>query len=160
MASRTPDPRRPKKSAQKPVLEYETPEPMPSIPPGEYTAICYRTDYGRSWGGRRDIYIRFRIIEGEYSGTELPLICTAKVGEKMTTRWKLYKQWCLAVGGRPRPGRFNKDDAFVGKMYRIYVRYTKAKHELTKRTLPDYLQYSVVDAILETLTGVPMESAN
>lgn len=124
---------------------------MPRIEPGEYDAICYRAEYGKSWGGRNSLYVKFRIYEGKYDGVELFMVCSRPKG-KLRTRHKLYQQWSLALGRVPiKSERFNKE-TLPNKMYRVLVRDTNRQFSNGRR-MPDYLQYSVVDTILETLTG-------
>lgn len=126
----------------------------PTIPPGDYEAICYKAEYGTSYGGRKDLYVRFRICEGDFSGTELFMaICPPK---KLTQRTKKWQQWALAIGRNPQKGeRFSKS-VFEHKMFKILVRQTKTTFN-NGRPKPDYFHYSVVDSILETLSGVPVQ---
>jgi len=126
------------------------------IPPGEYDAVCYDTEIGRSWGNREDIYIKFRIIDGPYVGTELVLICTYHRKSEISHRHKYYKQFCLAFGSAPQRGQRLSRSIFKNKSYSVLVRDTERKFR-NKRLMPSYLQYSVVDTILETLTGIPMK---
>jgi len=124
------------------------------IPPGEYDAICYKTETGRSWGGRTDIYILFRIIGGSQDGTELFMACTYHPKQKLSLRYKYYQQWMLAKGAPPKKGERLSPKVFCHKMYRVLVRDTERKHS-NGQPMADCLQYSVVDSIIETQTGVP-----
>ena len=131
------------------------------IEPGEYTAICYRTDYGISYGGEKKLYVRFRIDGGKHHGQELFMVCplpkkSRRTGRraKLGYRHKLHTQWLLATGHRPAEGeRFNKE-IFKGKMYTVQVCDTKRKYPDGK-VMPAHLQYSVISTIVEPLTGVP-----
>lgn len=126
----------------------------PRIPPGEYDAICYKTETGRSWGGRTDIYILFRIWGGRGDGTELFMVCTYNLNRKLSPRYKYYQQWTLAKGRPPGKGERLSRKVFCNKMYRVLVRDTQRRHSNGK-LMPDILQYSVVDSIIETQTGIP-----
>ena len=126
----------------------------PRIPPGEYDAICYKTETGRSWGGRTDIYILFRIIGGSQDGTELFMACTYHVKREMTLRFKYYQQWTLANGTPPKKGERLSRKIFLNKKYRVLVRDTKRRHSNGK-PVADFLQYSVVDSIIETQAEIP-----
>lgn len=125
----------------------------PRIPPGEYDAICYKTETGRSWGGRTDIYILFRIIGGSQDGTELFMVCTYHPKRKLSQRYKYYQQWTLAKGAPPKKGERLSPKVFCHKMYRILVRDTGRRHS-NGQPMADCLQYSVVDSIIETQTGI------
>ena len=122
------------------------------IPPVEYEAVCYATNTGISFGGRLSLYVQFRICGGEYDGVEVPMICTLPKG-KLRQRFKLFDQWALVLGRVPRKGEKFKASIFRKKMYRILVRDTKRVFQ-HKKTKPKYLQYSIVDTIIETLTGI------
>jgi len=126
----------------------------PRIPPGEYDAICYKTETGKSWGGRTDIYIRFRIIGGSQDGRELFMACTYHAKRRLSPRHKYYQQWALAKGRPPAKGERLSQKIFSNKMYRVSVRYTQRRHSNGK-LMPNFLQYSVVDSIIETQTGIP-----
>lgn len=125
------------------------------IPPGEYQAICYDTKYGISFGGRSDLYVKFKIYGGEFDGIKLFMVCTKPTG-KIPMRFKLYTQWSLALGRVPWKGQRFSAKVFRNKMYRVLVRDTKRKFS-NKRVMPEYLQYSVVAEITETITGVDCE---
>jgi len=122
------------------------------IPPGEYEAICYRTKAGPGFGGRRSVYLFFRVYGGKYHGTEVFMACVYK-GGKMSPRHKYYQQWVIANGRPPVKGELLARSVFKGKLFRILVRYTEKKHNGGK-PMPDCVQYSVVDSILEPLTGI------
>lgn len=128
-------------------------EPRPRIPPGQYDAYCLRTEFGRSFGGRRDIYILFKIHGGEFDGIELFMACTHPKG-KVSSRCKYYQQWTLAAGRPPRRREPLSREAFPDRMYRILVRDTRKKHG-DGSLMADCVQYSVVDSIVEPLTGGP-----
>ncbi len=146
-----------KKTAQgKEVNQNDEPvadSPRPRIEPEDYKAICYGTDYGKAWGNERRMYVLFRIIEGRYDGTELFMACRCPKGKKITNRYKLYKQWSRAMGRLPHKGEHLTGKAFVGKMFKVRVRYNNAK-TVDNEPEPDFLQYSLVDHIVETLTGI------
>ena len=122
------------------------------IDDGEYDAVCYATETGRSFGGRRDIFIKFRIYEGEFGSAEVNLICTYPDG-KMSPRHKYYQQWVLANGKPPRKNQRLARKIFLNRMFRIKVRTTRRTYTNTNKPLPDHMQYSVVDTIIEPLTG-------
>ena len=127
-------------------------EARPHIPPGKYDAICYACEYGKSWGGRVDLYVRFRICSSEYRDTSLFMVCR-KANGKLSRRSKLWEQWCLAIGRLPHGReRFSKD-VFKGKLYKVLVRDTDKRFS-NRDKMPEFMQYSVVDTILEAQTGL------
>ena len=133
--------------ADVPVAE----EPLPRIPPGIYEAICHKVEIGISFKCRRSLYIKFRVCEGKYEGTELSMVCTYPSG-KIRRRFKLYKQWAIAMGRCPAKGERIGGKAFARKMYEVQVRDTKGKLSDGKPE-PDFLRYSIVDSIVKTLVG-------
>lgn len=132
--------------------ELEAEEMRIRIDEGTYEAICSKSEYGICWGGQKKLYLTFCIINHDkYEGAELFLACT-KPTKKLSYRFKLHKQWSLALGRVPKKKeRFNKD-LFLDKLYLIKVGDTKIKGEDGK-LLPDFLQYSVVKSIIKPLTG-------
>jgi hypothetical protein len=135
------------------VAEPIAQESRSRIPPGKYKAICYAAETGRSFGGRRDIYILFRIQGSRYDGTELFMACPYPK-RKTSPRYKIYDQWSLAMGRLPAKNEKLSGEAFTGKMYEVIVRDTRKKFS-DGRPKPDFLQYSVVESIITPLTGVP-----
>ncbi len=130
-------------------------ERFPSrIPAGEYQAVCYKTEIGRSFGGRRDCYVLFRVHSGPHHGTKLFMKCPYPEG-KLSTRTKLYDQWMLAMQRAPHARERITPKVFRNRLYRVLVRDTKRKITGTNRLMPDFCQYSVIDTIIEVETGVP-----
>ena len=123
----------------------------PRIKKGLYDAVCFKTEIGPAWGGRRNLYFRFRIIEGEFMDVELFMTCPYPKG-KLSSNFKYYKQWMLAAGRPPHKREFLKRKVFKNRAFRIIVRDTRRKFD-TGKEYPDFMQYSVVDSIVEPLTG-------
>jgi len=127
---------------------------FPQIPEGQYKAVCYKANYAQTFGGVRKLFLGFRVFGGRYDGTELFMACPKPVG-KPKINHKLHIQWSLAMGRVPNKGEHLSKNAFLRKMFLVEVRDTRRKHNSTGKLLPKSLQYSVVDTILETLTGIP-----
>ena len=124
----------------------------PRIEPGYYDAICYKTKIGLAFGGRRNLYFRFRIIDGKYDGLELFMTCTYPDG-KLSPNFKYYKQWMLAAERRPHKKEHHLSrKIFKDRIFRVLVRDTKPKYENGKPQ-PDFMKYSVIDSIIKPLTG-------
>jgi len=126
----------------------------PQIPKGQYEAICYEVKYAQTFGGRRALFLGFRVFGERYDGTELFMACP-KPERKLKVNHKLHVQWSLALGRAPNKGEHLNKKVFLHKMFLVEVRDTRRKYNSTGRLLPKSLQYSVVDTILETLTGIP-----
>lgn len=131
-------------------------EPLPIVPPGEYKAVCKKAKYGVCQGGDKRLFFEFVIIEGKYCGAQLFMVCLRY--RKLRTRHKLYNQWALVLGRKPNDGERLNRKIFEKKAYLISVRNTDKKFSKINRTMPDFLQYSVVDTILEVIAGVPDEA--
>lgn len=127
---------------------------FPQIPGGQYEAVCYKANYAQTFGGRRALFLGFRVFGERYDGTELFMACP-KPERKLKVNHKLYMQWSLALGRAPYKGERLNKNVFLHKMFLVEVRDTRRKYNSTGRLLPKSLQYSVVDTILETLTGIP-----
>ena len=124
------------------------------IQPGEYDAICYKIERGISFGGREDLYFRFRIQGLEYHGTELYMVCH-HADKRPSARSKFTTQWTLAAGRRPERHEPMRLGVFKNKLFTILVRDSKRKFPNGK-LMPAHLQYSMVDSIIEPQTGVPI----
>ncbi len=135
-----------------PVIECVTDLP-PLIDPGDHDAICYDVQYGRGFGGRKTVYVWFRLIDGDFIDAELYMACTYY--GSLTPRSKLHKQWTLAFGHSPRKGdRFSKR-VFLNKAFRVRVRTVATDEHGQARPTP--LQYSIIDKIVEPIAGVPFQ---
>lgn len=122
------------------------------IPPGEYEAVCYDTRTGPGFGGHTSAYIWFRITGGKYDGEELFMACRYKPKARLSPRHKYYQQWVLAANRRPHKGERLSLGVFKNRLFSILVRDTQKKHR-SGRLMADCVQYSVVDSIIEPLTG-------
>lgn len=134
-------------------FSFEASKERPQIPPGEYEAICKKAGTGYSTGGEKKLYLTFVIQGGDCHGTELFMAIT-KPKKKITPRFKMHEQWCLAMRRVPKKGERIAAKHFIRKMYSVMVRDTKVKYK-DGRPKPDFMQYSVVDTIIEPLVGVP-----
>lgn len=132
-------------------------EPYPRIPPGTYEVMCHDMNVKPCQGGSKRVFLQFKIYEGKYDGTELFMCCPKPTG-KLRERHKLHIQMSLALKRRPNKGERLRKKIFTGKMYRVIVRDTKRKYKETNKVMPDFMQYSVVDSILEVIAGSPNES--
>lgn len=124
------------------------------IPEGKYDAFCYATEKGRSWGYRESIYVKFRLIGGKYDETEIFMVCTFQERSEINHRHKYFQQFSIANGGPPEKGQKLSPKIFLNKSFRVLVRDTKRKFS-NKEPMPSFMQYSVVDTILNEVTDLP-----
>jgi hypothetical protein len=121
------------------------------IPEGIYNAICYKTETAKGFGGETKIYLKFRIFGGEYCDTELYMVCNYP--QRMAKpRLKYYGQWMMAARRHPNKKEKLSPKIFLNRMFKVAVRDTRPKFPNGKFK-PDFFKYSVVDTILEALTG-------
>lgn len=130
---------------------------LPRIPPGIYEAICHDMNVRPCQGGVMKVFVQFRIYDGEFDGTELFMCCT-KPQCTLRERHKLHTQMSLALGRRLNKGQRLSKKVFVDKLYRVIVRDTRRKFESTNEIMPEFMQYSVIDSILNVLTGVSYDN--
>lgn len=126
--------------------------PLPRIPPGKHEAICYKIETGVGQGGRETYYLKFRVHGGEYHDTELFMTCPKPSG-KVRFRHKLYDQWVIANQRLPTRREKISVKPFVGRLYLVLVRDTRRRYANSNELKPNYAQYSVIDSIIEPLTG-------
>lgn len=121
------------------------------IEPGKYKAYCFKSEYGLSFGGGKKLYVGFRLVEGIYKNAELVMYCTRPRGTLKPTH-KIYKQWCLAIGKKPKVGEAFRKEIFVDKTYLVTVADTIPKFS-DGTDFPDFMKYSKVDSIIEPVTN-------
>ena len=121
------------------------------IPEGNYEAYCFRSDVFKCFNGQRKAMLWFRIYGGLHDGEELFMACSYPYGSKSISL-KIYEQWMIAQGRRLRKGERICLEKFTKRMYVVIVRTTARKYK-DGQLKPELLQYSVVETILEPLTG-------
>lgn len=121
------------------------------IPEGKYKAICYDFDIKPYLGGDRKAYLKFRIYESEFEGTELFMACSYPKGTK-SFGLKINTEWQIAMGRRRKRGERIALKDFVKRMYLVKVRDAKRVFN-DGSPMPDFMSYSVVDRIVEPVTG-------
>ena len=133
-----------------PIAQAEREYP-PRIPEGEYDALCFNIETGRSFGGRRDIYIKFRLQDLNYNGIELFMVCTYNK-RKLSPRTKYYGQWVTVTRRHPSRHETMDPEVFLNKMYVVKVRDTNPKYD-DGSPKPDEFKYSVIDRIIKVQHG-------
>lgn len=126
-------------------------DPLPRIPEGEYEAVCFKVEVSRYLGSEKKLYVHFRIINGEYQGTEL--FETLNFNYKSFPRGsKYYTDWSIANGKLPIRKDKMSPKVFKEKAFLVKVRDVKPKHE-DGTTKPEIFWYSVIDRIIEKVAG-------
>lgn len=136
-------------SSKSDVLEVKYYPPL--IPEGDYEAQCIRSEVYKCFNGQRKAMLWFRIHGGSHDGEELFMACSYPYGSKSISL-KINEQWMIAQGRRLRRGEQICLEKFTKRMYFVKVRTTARKFE-GGSLKPEFMQYSVVDRILESLTG-------
>lgn len=100
------------------------------------------------------VFVRFRIVAGEYTGRELYRAFNAKMKDRrrftLAQSSALYREFCKLSGKRERRDRIDLS-RLRNTVIRASVR--TVTHDQKQRPLPPYLQYSVVDEWLELEVG-------
>lgn len=136
-----------KNDADGPRPKYELP---PLIPAGEYLAQCVGVDKAFCFGKVEKYFLWFRIIEGEYEGTEL--FGARYYYDRPGPSSKQYQEWVITAGRRPTRVDRMSLNIFKGKIFKVRVGTTVKKDEEGK-PLPSVLHYSSVTRILDCHTG-------
>ena len=130
------------------------------LPEGEYS-LAYTGHQLAFVFGTGKLYIRFRVVEGEYVGSRLyrayRVTPTGKHSFTVPKSSALYRQWCRLSGRAERRDRINPKllrNTVVRAMVRTVTRDSR------QRSLEPYLQYSVVDEILEIVVGTLRETGH
>jgi hypothetical protein len=130
----------------------------PLIPDGVYETQCVNYDSTFQLGKTRKLFLHFRILElGPHFGEQIFMAFNMPDKKKIRMGSKYYKTWCM-VNGWKKPSKNAKMSPrlFKNKIYRIKTRTVKPKHNGKK--MPENFRYSVVDEIIEVITGQQSES--
>jgi hypothetical protein len=103
-------------------------------------------------GGRPKVFLFFRIVApGPHFGTELYMSCTVATAGKWPRSSKFYQSWMLAAGKEPARGDRLSTKVFRGKLFRVRT-HTVRRNSLHV-IVPEALQYSVIECLLEVTAG-------
>jgi hypothetical protein len=124
----------------------------PVIPEGDrYEVGFMRAGKARMWGEDK-VFLWFKLITpGPWAGTEFYMACTVAPKGRWTASCKYWCAWVLAHGDRPNRADRLSTAAFRGKVFRARIRTVKKTAKQSDRTPAQ--QYSVIDELLERLTG-------
>ena len=122
-------------------------DPAPSVPEGEYLALCNGAQKYRNPRFKRDeIALQLILCDCEQAGTKLMRYFSAETAGKKRSNYK--REWVIANQGiAPCRGDRMPYKKFAGKLFR--VRVATVCTDAYQEKLPLALQYSKVAAILE-----------
>lgn len=119
------------------------------IPAGDYEGIIYKYDKAFAFG-RQVLFLWFQISQGEFMGTELWIPFNLwKKSNKIPAGSKYYRAWCIANNGRPTRGDRISPRIFIKRRFLISV--VTVSKDAKQRKLPDFLQYSRGDNVIQRL---------
>lgn len=124
----------------------------PAIPNGDqYELVFLQADQTRQWG-RPKVFLWFQMLtSGEWHGQAFYMACNVAEKGKWTASCKFWQAWVLAAGRRPTRADRMSTAIFKNKVFRARMRKVLKTAKQTDRTPAQ--QYSVVDELLEVLTG-------
>ncbi len=126
-------------------------DPLPRIPAGNYEVQSFKVEKRPYLSGERKLYVHYRIIDGEYQGTEL--FCSYNFNYRAFPKGsKYYTDWSIANEGRPTRRDKMSPNIFRNKIFCVKVRDAEPKYGDGKPK-PEMFHYSVVDRIEEKLAG-------
>ncbi|WP_447983229.1 hypothetical protein [Nitrospira sp. Nam74] len=134
-------------------LEFANNATIPQvIPPGDHYEVAF-TRAEREWmWGQEKLFLWFKIITpGPWLGAELYMACNAAPKGRWTPSYKFWCAYVLAHGDRPNRADRISTAVFRGKVFRARIRTVKKTAKQSDRTPAQ--QYSVIDEVLERLTG-------
>ncbi len=124
----------------------------PAIPDGDdYEAGFVRAEKKRLWGQLK-VFLWFKVITpGDWYGQEFHMTCNVPSNGRWTASCKFWQAWTLVTGERPaRAGRMSIA-VFRNKVFRVRMRKVVKTAKQTVRTPAQ--RYSVIDELLEVMTG-------
>ncbi len=125
--------------------------PLPRIPEGEYEAVCTEAKVSLYLGKELRLYLHFKIIAGEHEGKKIRGNYNFDY-KVFPTASKYYTDWSIANGALPRRRDRMTPRIFIGKAFLVKVRDAIPRYE-DRTPKPEMFRYSVVDRIIERLTG-------
>jgi len=123
-----------------------------AIPNGDqYEMVFIRVEQVRLYGQPK-VYLWFRMLTpGDWHGEEFYMVCNVAPKGRWTASYKFWQAWVLASGRRPTRADRMSTSVFKNKIFRVRMRKVLKTAKQLDRT-PEQ-QYSVIDELLEVLTG-------
>ncbi len=141
-----------KTTRKRPNCNGEEVQPLPPLlVEGNYEAYCFKTETAKYHLGIRKAYIWFRLMGGPHEGAEVFMACNYPYGKK-SFGLRICQQWMFAQGRRFKKGENITLKSFEKRLYLVNVRTVFGKFA-DGQPKPDFMNYSVVNRIVEPLTG-------
>ena len=120
------------------------------LPNGRYEVQCIKYDDKFFLGKTQKLFLNFRVIIGEFEGSEIFMAFNMPFDKKIKTGSKYYKTWCM-VNKWQKPSRNAKMSPrlFLNKVYKVKTRTVRPLHN--GNPMPEQFWYSVIDEILEVI---------
>ena len=143
---------RPKINRRRLDLEFPcNTEIPPAIPDGEYEVKFVGAEESHQWNSDK-IFLWFEMLTpGEWEGKEFFMACNARKDGKWGSSHKYMHAWTLASGKRPPRRDRVSTKVFCDKVFKVRMR-TVSK-DANQRARTPAQQYSVVDQLLERVSG-------
>ena len=124
----------------------------PAIPDGDLYQVVFERAEKKSQWGREKIFLWFRLMTpGDWLDEKFYMVCTVPPNCRWTPSCKYWRAWVLAAGTRPNRRDRMSTAVFRNKIFRARLRKVLKNAKQITRTPAQ--QYSVVDGLLEVLTG-------
>src|SRR5262245_58200395 len=117
-------------------------EPSNNMQPGEYKVSCEGASK-REWGKGLRIELKFRVIDGEHTGTALSQWITVDASGVISPKSR-YAQQCAVALGRPLDTSDNLDNPgaiFSGRIFKAFVGFRKSEKPRGGKNNPDYARH-------------------
>ena len=124
----------------------------PAIPNGDQYEVGFlRASQTRQWGQPK-VFLWFQLLSpGEWHGQTFYMACNVAPNGKWTPSYKFWQTWVRVAGRRPTRADRMSTSIFKNKVFRVRMRKVLKTAKQIDRTPAQ--QYSVVDELLEVLTG-------
>jgi len=126
-------------------------DPRPRIPEGKYEAVCIKVEVSSYLANEKRLYLHFQIITDEHMGVKIFGIYNYSY-KSFPRGSKYYTDWSIANGALPKRADRMTTRVFKGKAFLVKVRDAIPRYD-DGTPKPKMFRYSVVDRVIERLTG-------
>jgi hypothetical protein len=124
----------------------------PRIPEGDHYEVQFvRAEKHYQWDGWK-LFMWVKVLTpGEWFGKDVYMACSLPPKGRWSSSHKYWLAWVLAAGRRPTRADRMSTKVFLNKIFRVRIRIVRKTAKGIRRTAEQ--EYSVVDELLELLTG-------
>ena len=124
------------------------------LPDGEYEAQYVSQNDGFVMGQNRKLFVILKILEaGDHFGKKIMLVYNMPLNKRLAPSSKYYMDW-MFLNGCKKPSRNARMSPKIFKNKRLLIKTRTVKPKRNgKEIMPKEFWYSVVDQIVEVLTG-------